>query len=144
MEFLKDYIEDMLSALTWKDLAPSEGSTEHVHSWHSLPPADSPRSCLKLWCGLGLLWHGPYYFFIGAAKSLGIDSSLKYHHPLVTWHSAQGSRTVADSQRVSFSLFKPWLPMLASVSPFCLVHSARPASPADSSGSTDFWHQEIN
>ena len=32
MEFLKDYIEDMLSALTWKDLAPSEGSTEHVHS----------------------------------------------------------------------------------------------------------------
>ena len=25
MEFLKDYIEDMLSALAWKDLAPSKG-----------------------------------------------------------------------------------------------------------------------
>ena len=43
-----------------------------------------------------------YYFLIGAAKSLEIDSSLKYQHPLVTCHSAQGSRNVADSQRVSF------------------------------------------
>ena len=47
MEFLKDCTEDMLSAMTRKDLAPSDGSIEHVQSWRSRPPADSRDPALK-------------------------------------------------------------------------------------------------
>lgn len=125
--------------------APSDGSTEHLHSCCSPPPAKIPwYPVLNFDAVLASFGIDLNISLLGLLKILGLVllSRITTHLPLATLPKGLGPLQALNLTPLHYSSldFLCWL--LASHSAW--FTELAPASPADGSGPTDCWHQEIN